>query len=294
MTDSPIPTVRPAAPLIEARNLVKTYTMGDQTVHALRGVSLDIAEGDFVAIMGASGSGKSTLMNILGCLDLPTSGEYRLAGEEVEGLAPDALASIRNRRIGFVFQQFNLLPRTSALENVELPMVYAGVKAAQRREKAQAALQRVGLGERDGHTPSELSGGQQQRVAIARALVNDPALILADEPTGALDSKTSEDIMTLLTELNRQGMTVVIVTHETDIAAWARRKLVFRDGEIVEDRRQAGHGGRIAGKLESDPNLSQGNGGRIPIPEGERPVGSQTSTESGSDPDSRSVHGAVP
>ena len=294
MTDSPIPTVRPAAPLIEARNLVKTYTMGDQTVHALRGVSLDIAEGDFVAIMGVSGSGKSTLMNILGCLDLPTSGEYRLAGEEVEGLAPDALASIRNRRIGFVFQQFNLLPRTSALENVELPMVYAGVKAAQRREKAQAALQRVGLGERGGHTPSELSGGQQQRVAIARALVNDPSLILADEPTGALDSKTSEDIMSLLTDLNRQGMTVVIVTHETDIAAWARRKLVFRDGEIVEDRRQAGHGGRIAGKLESDPNLSQGNGGRIPIPEGERPVGSQTSTESGSDPDSRSVHGAVP
>ena len=294
MPDSPIPTARPAAPLIEARNLVKTYTMGDQTVHALRGVSLDIAEGDFVAIMGASGSGKSTLMNILGCLDLPTSGEYRLAGEEVEGLAPDALASIRNRRIGFVFQQFNLLPRTSALENVELPMVYAGVKAAQRREKAQAALQRVGLGERGGHTPSELSGGQQQRVAIARALVNDPALILADEPTGALDSKTSEDIMTLLTDLNRQGMTVVIVTHETDIAAWARRKLVFRDGEIVEDRRQAGHGGRIAGKLESDPNLSQGNGGRIPIPDGERPVGSQTSTESGSDPDSRSVHGAVP
>jgi len=260
MPDSPSPSDQATAPLIEARNLVKTYTMGDQTVHALRGVSLGIAEGDFVAIMGASGSGKSTLMNILGCLDLPTSGEYRLAGEEVEGLAPDALASIRNRRIGFVFQQFNLLPRTSALENVELPMVYAGVKAAQRREKAQAALDRVGLGERGGHTPSELSGGQQQRVAIARALVNNPALILADEPTGALDSKTSEDIMTLLTELNRQGMTVVIVTHETDIAAWARRKLVFRDGQIVEDRRQPGHGGVTdgpagSGKLESDPNL---------------------------------------
>jgi len=260
MPDSPSPSDQATAPLIEARNLVKTYTMGDQTVHALRGVSLGIAEGDFVAIMGASGSGKSTLMNILGCLDLPTSGEYRLAGEEVEGLAPDALASIRNRRIGFVFQQFNLLPRTSALENVELPMVYAGVKAAQRREKAQAALDRVGLGERGGHTPSELSGGQQQRVAIARALVNNPALILADEPTGALDSKTSEDIMTLLTELNRQGMTVVIVTHETDIAAWARRKLVFRDGQIVEDLRQPGHGGVTdgpagSGKLESDPNL---------------------------------------
>ena len=230
----------PALCLIEARELVKTYTMGDQTVHALRGVSLDIGKGDFVAIMGASGSGKSTLMNILGCLDLPTSGEYRLAGEEVEGMAQDQLASIRNRRIGFVFQQFNLLPRTSALENVELPMLYAGVKAAARRERALAALARVGLAERSGHTPSELSGGQQQRVAIARALVNQPQLILADEPTGALDTKTSEDIMRLLTELNAQGMTVVIVTHETDIAAWARRKLVFRDGLIVEDVQQKG------------------------------------------------------
>jgi putative ABC transport system ATP-binding protein len=230
----------PALCLIEARELVKTYTMGDQTVHALRGVSLDIGKGDFVAIMGASGSGKSTLMNILGCLDLPTSGEYRLAGEEVEAMAQDQLASIRNRRIGFVFQQFNLLPRTSALENVELPMLYAGVKAGARRERALAALARVGLAERSGHTPSELSGGQQQRVAIARALVNQPQLILADEPTGALDTKTSEDIMRLLTELNAQGMTVVIVTHETDIAAWARRKLVFRDGLIVEDVQQKG------------------------------------------------------
>ena len=221
--------------LIEARDLTKTYTMGDQTVHALRGVSLDIEAGGFVAIMGASGSGKSTLMNILGCLDVPTSGHYRLAGEAVDGLAPDALASIRNRRIGFVFQQFNLLPRTSALENVELPMVYAGVKAPERRARALAALQRVGLGERAGHTPSELSGGQQQRVAIARALVNQPSLILADEPTGALDSATSEDIMKLLTELNHQGMTVVLVTHEPDIATWARRKLVFRDGVMVED-----------------------------------------------------------
>ena len=221
--------------LIEARDLTKTYTMGDQTVHALRGVSLDIEAGGFVAIMGASGSGKSTLMNILGCLDVPTSGHYRLAGEAVDGLAPDALASIRNRRIGFVFQQFNLLPRTSALENVELPMVYAGVKAPERRARALAALQRVGLGERAGHTPSELSGGQQQRVAIARALVNQPSLILADEPTGALDTHTSEDIMKLLTELNHQGMTVVLVTHEPDIATWARRKLVFRDGVMVED-----------------------------------------------------------
>jgi putative ABC transport system ATP-binding protein len=222
-------------PLIEARQLVKTYTMGDQTVHALRGVSLDIAEGEFVAIMGASGSGKSTLMNILGCLDLPTSGEYRLAGESVEGLQPDDLASIRNRRIGFVFQQFNLLPRTSALENVELPMVYAGIKSEARKEKAKAALARVGLAERMDHTPAELSGGQQQRVAIARALVNSPQLILADEPTGALDSQTSADIMTLLTELNQQGMTVVLVTHEHDVAAWARRRIVFRDGLMVED-----------------------------------------------------------
>jgi len=227
--------------LIEARQLTKTYVMGSTTVYALRGVSLDIEEGDFVAIMGASGSGKSTLMNILGCLDQPSSGEYRLAGEEVDAMAADQLASVRNRRIGFVFQQFNLLPRTSALENVELPMVYAGVKAPQRRERALAALQRVGLGERHAHTPSELSGGQQQRVAIARALVNQPQLILADEPTGALDSKTSADIMQLLDGLNRQGITVVIVTHESDIAAWARRRLVFRDGQIVEDVRQPGH-----------------------------------------------------
>ena len=244
MDNTPSPAAEPGeAPamcLIEARELVKTYTMGDQTVHALRGVSLDIAKGDFVAIMGASGSGKSTLMNILGCLDLPTSGEYRLAGEVVEAMAQDQLASIRNRRIGFVFQQFNLLPRTSALENVELPMLYAGIKAAARRERALAALARVGLAERAKHSPSELSGGQQQRVAIARALVNQPQLILADEPTGALDTKTSEDIMRLLTELNGQGMTVVIVTHETDIAAWARRKMVFRDGLIVEDVRQPG------------------------------------------------------
>ncbi len=227
--------------LIEARDLTKTYTMGSTTVHALRGVSLDIAEGDFVAIMGASGSGKSTLMNILGCLDSPSSGQYRLAGEAVESMTPQQLASIRNRRIGFVFQQFNLLPRTSALENVELPMVYAGVKAAERKARALAALQTVGLGERSEHTPSELSGGQQQRVAIARALVNQPQLILADEPTGALDTRTSEDIMRILATLNAQGMTVVIVTHEADIAAWARRRLVFRDGQIVEDVRQPGH-----------------------------------------------------
>ena len=226
--------------LIETKDLTKAYTMGDQTVHALAGVSLTIEAGEFVAIMGASGSGKSTLMNILGCLDLPDGGEYRLAGEAVQTMSPDALAAVRNRRIGFVFQQFNLLPRTSALENVELPMVYAGVSNEERHRRAREALQRVGLGERGDHTPAELSGGQQQRVAIARALVNLPQLILADEPTGALDTRTSEDIMGLLSELNAQGITVVLVTHEHDVAAWARRRLVFRDGQVVEDAVQPG------------------------------------------------------
>ena len=222
-------------PLIEVSQLTKSYTLGDQTVHALAGVSLCIAAGEFVAIMGASGSGKSTLMNILGCLDVPTTGHYALAGEAVEGMSPDELAGVRNHRIGFVFQQFNLLPRTSALENVELPMIYAGVKAADRHPRAMQALQRVGLGERTGHTPAELSGGQQQRVAIARALVNNPQLILADEPTGALDTTTSEEVMRLLRDLNAQGITIVLVTHEPDIAAWARRKIVVRDGRILED-----------------------------------------------------------
>nr|WP_315203673.1 ABC transporter permease [uncultured Albidiferax sp.] len=222
-------------PVVHAQALVKSYAMGGDVVHALRGVSLEIADGDFVAIMGTSGSGKSTLMNILGCLDTPSSGSYTLAGEAVQGLDADALAQVRNRRIGFVFQQFNLLPRASALENVELPLVYAGVAAEQRRARASAALQRVGLGDRLHHTPAELSGGQQQRVAIARALVNQPQLILADEPTGALDSQTSEEVMQLLADLNAQGITVVLVTHESDIAAWARRKIVFKDGQIVED-----------------------------------------------------------
>ncbi len=222
--------------LIEAHGLTKAYSLGGQTVQALRGVSLQIEAGEFVAIMGASGSGKSTLMNILGCLDRPTSGAYRLAGEAVQDMDPDQLAAIRNRRIGFVFQQFNLLPRTSALENVELPMVYAGIKAAERRARALEALRQVGLAERTAHTPAELSGGQQQRVAIARALVNQPVMVLADEPTGALDSQTSEDIMRLLSQLNAQGITVVLVTHEADVAAWARRRIVFRDGAIVEDR----------------------------------------------------------
>ena len=233
--------------LIQVEHLRKSYTLGGQTVRALDDVSLSIEAGDFVAIMGASGSGKSTLMNMLGCLDRPDSGSYQLAGEAVQAMSSDQLAEVRNRRMGFVFQQFNLLPRTTALENVELPMVYAGVKAADRHQRALAALQRVGLGERTGHTPSELSGGQQQRVAIARALVNQPQLILADEPTGALDSRTSDDIMTLLAELNEQGMTVVLVTHEHDVATWARRRLVFRDGRLVEDARQPG---RRAGAVQ--------------------------------------------
>ena len=232
--------------LIEVRDLVKTYAMGDQTVQALQGVSLDLEAGEFVAIMGASGSGKSTFMNILGCLDRPTAGRYRLDGEPVDALEPNRLAALRNRRIGFVFQQFNLLPRTTALENVELPMVYAGVRAPERHRRAQAALQRVGLAERAQHTPAELSGGQQQRVAIARALVNHPPLILADEPTGALDTQTSEDIMALLAGLNAQGMTVVLVTHEPDVAAWARRRIVFRDGRVVDDALQPGRTGGAA------------------------------------------------
>jgi putative ABC transport system ATP-binding protein len=222
-------------PLIEVRGLSKSYVMGSNTVAALRSVSLAIGEGEFVAIMGASGSGKSTFMNLLGCLDTPSAGEYRLAGEKVSDMSGDALAAIRNRRIGFVFQQFNLLPRTSALDNVQLPLLYAATPAAQRRQRAMARLSQVGLATRHDHHPSQLSGGQQQRVAIARALVNDPALILADEPTGALDSRTSLEIMVLLQQLNAAGMTIVMVTHESDIAAFASRIITFRDGEIISD-----------------------------------------------------------
>ena len=222
-------------PLIEVRGLSKSYVMGSNTVAALRSVSLTIGEGEFVAIMGASGSGKSTFMNLLGCLDTPTAGEYRLAGEKVSDMSGDALAAIRNRRIGFVFQQFNLLPRTSALDNVQLPLLYAATPAAQRRQRAMARLSQVGLATRHDHHPSQLSGGQQQRVAIARALVNDPSLILADEPTGALDSRTSLEIMVLLQQLNAAGMTIVMVTHESDIAAFASRIITFRDGGIISD-----------------------------------------------------------
>lgn len=223
--------------LIRTDGLSKDYVMGANVVHALRGVSLSIDKGEFVAIMGASGSGKSTYMNLLGCLDTPTSGAYELAGDKVSSLSKDALATIRNKRIGFVFQQFNLLPRTSAVDNVELPLLYAGVPATERRERAMKRLAEVGLGTRTDHHPAQLSGGQQQRVAIARALVNNPSLILADEPTGALDSRTSIEIMALLQKLNREGMTIVMVTHEQDIAAFATRIITFRDGVVVRDER---------------------------------------------------------
>ena len=223
--------------LIRTRELVKIYRMGESDIRALDHVSVDIARGEFVAVMGPSGSGKSTFMNVLGCLDRPTSGQYVLNERNIADLAPDELAAVRNRNIGFVFQQFNLLARTPAVENVELPLVYAGMEKKSRMEKAKAMLQRVGLGERAQHHPAQLSGGQQQRVAIARALVTEPLLILADEPTGALDSRTSLEIMALLQELNRQGMTVVLVTHEAHIARFARRVLVFRDGCVVQDER---------------------------------------------------------
>jgi len=225
--------------LIQTTDLAKDYTLGETVVHALAGVSVSIAAGEFVAVMGPSGSGKSTFMNLVGCLDRPSRGSYKLAGEDVGGMSADAMASIRNRRIGFVFQQFNLLARTSALENVELPLIYAGVPARERHARAAEKLAQVGLASRAQHQPSQLSGGQQQRVAIARALVNSPQLILADEPTGALDSHTSLEIMVLLQELNRGGMTIVLVTHEHDVAAYAGRLITFRDGRVLTDARNA-------------------------------------------------------
>lgn len=222
--------------MIQVHNLSKIYRMGDIEVPALRGVSFGIDQGEFVAIMGPSGSGKSTLMNLLGCLDTPTSGEYILDGLPVEQIDRDLLATVRNRKIGFVFQQFNLLPRQTALENVALPLVYkGGTSAAEREERAQKALEQVGLGDRLDHRPKQLSGGQQQRVAIARALITRPALLLADEPTGNLDSRASVEIMALFNELNQQGITVVLVTHEPDVAAQARRVLTVRDGLLASD-----------------------------------------------------------
>ncbi|HEV8142383.1 MAG TPA: ABC transporter ATP-binding protein [Methylomirabilota bacterium] len=225
--------------VIVTEGLTKDYHLGPHTVHALRGVSVGVARGEFLAVMGPSGSGKSTFMNVLGCLDVPTDGRYLIDGEDVAGLDRDALARIRSRKIGFVFQTFNLLARTSALENVELPLLYSTVPARERRERAKKRLAEVGLANREHHHPSQLSGGQQQRVAIARALANDPTVILADEPTGALDSRTSLEIMALLQRLNRQGMTIVVVTHEPDVAAHAGRILTFRDGRVVQDEKIA-------------------------------------------------------
>ncbi len=225
-------------PVILAEGLTKTYTLGDTTLHALDHVDLRVEEGEFVAIMGASGSGKSTLMNILGCLDRPSEGHYFLAGREVSKLDRSELAHVRNRFLGFVFQSFNLLPRTTAQENVELPLVYAGVGRAERAERARAALERVALGARLQNNPSQLSGGQQQRVAIARAIINRPRVVLADEPTGNLDSKTSEQVMALFQELWHAGLTIIFVTHEPDVAQYASRVLVLKDGRIVSDTRQ--------------------------------------------------------
>ena len=226
--------------VVQIQDVRKIYTMGDQQVEALKGVSFGVRRGEFVAIMGASGSGKSTCMNIIGCLDAPTSGQYLLEGVDVGRLSRNELAEIRNAKLGFVFQGFNLLSRTTARENVELPLVYAQVPAAKRHEKALGALARVGLGDRGGHFSNQLSGGQQQRVAIARALVNDPAIILADEPTGNLDSRTSVEIMAIFQELNRQGITIIMVTHEPDIASFTNRHLIFKDGQILSDVQNPG------------------------------------------------------
>lgn len=222
-------------PLIETHDLVKDYAIGGEIVHAVNHVSLSIARGEFVAIMGASGSGKSTFMNMIGCLDVPTSGTLLLDGIDTKTLDSDALAEIRNRKIGFVFQQFNLLARTSALDNVAVPLIYAGLGYTERRQRAQEKLEAMGLGNRLQNTPAKLSGGQQQRVAIARALVTDPLMLLADEPTGALDTQTSLDIMGIFQKLNDDGITVVVVTHEPDIAEYAARRILFRDGRVIED-----------------------------------------------------------
>ena len=221
--------------VITLTDICRVFVMGDQQFEALKGVSFSVDPGEFVAIMGASGSGKSTCMNLLGCLDRPTSGKYLLDGLDVGNMDTNQLAEIRNRKLGFVFQGFNLLARTPTVENVELPLIYAGLKSTERRRMALAALEKVGLAGKEQNHPSQLSGGQQQRVAIARALVNSPAVILADEPTGNLDSATSEEIMNLFTSLNRQGITIIMVTHEPDVAAYAGRRITFRDGKIIGD-----------------------------------------------------------
>jgi putative ABC transport system ATP-binding protein len=226
-------------PMIETRELWKTYTMGDEEIHALRGVSIQIDRGEYVAIMGPSGSGKSTLMNLIGCLDTPTRGTYLLNGKEVSQMNDNELARIRNEEIGFVFQTFNLLPRATALHNVELPLVYAGISKKARLERAKAAIDKVELTHRLTHKPNELSGGQRQRVAIARALVNNPSILLADEPTGNLDTKTGHEIMELFARLHQSGNTIIVVTHEADVAAYAHRAIAIRDGQVERDVRQA-------------------------------------------------------
>jgi putative ABC transport system ATP-binding protein len=228
--------------VIRTEQITKDYVLGAETVHAVRGIDLTIERGEFVAVMGPSGSGKSTFMNVLGCLDVPTSGRYWLNGQLVSSLSEDELAGVRNRDIGFVFQTFNLLPRATNLHNVELPLIYAGVSASERRRRAAEKLELVGLGDRMDHKPPEISGGQRQRVAIARALVNEPALLLADEPTGNLDSVTSEEIMTTFSTLNREGQTILLVTHEHDIAEYARRQVHLRDGLIEKDFQNAPSG----------------------------------------------------
>lgn len=235
--------------LIEISNLVKQYVMGKETMTVLKGVSLNVYPGDFVAIVGPSGSGKSTMMNVIGCLDTPTEGSYKLDGTEVRGLSDNKLADIRNKKIGFIFQGFHLLPKLSALENCELPLVYSGLPAKKRRELALTALEQVGLGDRIHHKPSELSGGQQQRVAIARALATNPPILLADEPTGALDMKTGQEVLGLMEELNRKGHTIVLITHDMDVAKRATRTVVMRDGVLTEER---GYG------HEAEPRVQDG------------------------------------
>src|SRR5687768_14165984 len=224
-------------PIIELEDIRKSYYMGKQAISVLKGITMNIRKNEYVALMGPSGSGKSTFMNILGCLDTPTAGKYILDGDDAARLSRDALARIRNRKIGFVFQQFNLLPRVSALANVELPLLYSGIASRDRRARARDRLAAVGLADREDHHPSQLSGGQQQRVAIARSLVNEPAVILADEPTGNLDTRTSFEILALLQQLNREGLTIVLVTHEPDVATCASRTLTFRDGRLLSDER---------------------------------------------------------